>query len=240
MSEEQYSWKELFGEMLPKACGRSTGLEKKTNELSWSSCSEKIVLEDSGCNLQICNASALFLFVLRYELWRNCLDNLKKLRRLARRCDFFVASERGDDLVLVCELTKLQSLDSLEKPIRSGETTTIGERKEEQFIHTLETLQKSSKLWTRVQNAATKVCLLVCQLSQANEDSLYNNISTAFEAPLRNEAVESLGVGVAYPFPEIEPWGFTYRRLSTLAEHTAEVDLTKMLRYGAEEDLALT
>lgn len=227
---EQSSWTELFFTQLPICCGRSRGLKSRSEELSCISSSEERTLEDSDGKLLIYNSTRRPLFYLRYESWRNQLDNLKALKDIPKRCDFFIASETTDELVLVCELTKLHNIAALQKDSRGAESISIAERKKEQFIHTLCTLRMCDELWQRVSTSSKRVCLLSCQLRECEEGSLYNRLATAFEAPLRNEAVESArtGMGTVYPFPEVEALNFSYRRVFTRADSTARINLSNI------------
>ena len=217
---EECSWETLFFEEFPRSCGRSTGISQRDG-IFWSSTLEQEDLSDSDCTIKILNEKGQPTFFLKYEDWRNKLDTLQQLQRYLRRCDYFVASEDTNDYVLVCELTKLKSEKELDRPCSQNNSMTIGERKDQQFIDTLSTLELHDGLWEKVQEASSKVCLLACQLRETENEAPYNKLAKPFEEPLLNESKENPEKGIQYSNPEVEAKNFIYKRIVTSIDKPA-------------------
>lgn len=213
---EECSWETLFFEEFPRSCGRSTGISQRDG-IFWSSTLEQEDLSDSDCTIKILNEKGQPTFFLKYEAWRNKLDTLQQLKRYPRRCDYFVASEDTNDYVLVCELTKVISIENLNKPSSKNDSMTTEERKAQQFRDTLSTLKLHDDLWNRIQEASSKVCLLACRLREIDNKAPYNELAKPFEEPLLNESKENPEKGTQYPNSEVEAKGFIYKRVVTSA-----------------------
>ncbi len=98
---------------------------------------------------------------------------------------------------------------------------TIGERKDQQFIDTLSTLELHNGLWEKVQEASSKVCLLACQLRETENEAPYNKLAKPFEEPLLNESKENPEKGIQYSNPEVEAKNFIYKRIVTSIDKPA-------------------
>lgn len=158
--------------------------------------------------------------VLEYEHFINQCNKPKSFANGRKRCDFVLTSQLPKDFVCLLELSSAigdsaKALFNL--PINHHQEGAVSkaEKAEKQLLSTLETMMEVPAIKDNLQQSTKRVCLFAYRLfPRQSAEIRAANISDMHARYLRIEAMETKDDGARLNSPDIEKYGFEYRRIS--------------------------